>query len=206
MEPVNEQTGLPETAATALVAPTAGAGGAAVSSMPLEKVMDQFETPLLRYVAQVLGRQYDEAQDVVQDVFIRFHRHVEQEGAASIGNLRCWLYRVAYNLAMDYGRRRGRRQRLEEKVMNDPVLGEVVGVQSPPPGKALAQQEMRELALREVQALPEEQRQVLLLKMLEGLTLREIGDITGLKIGTVNYRLTQALETVAARLKGAGAL
>jgi len=60
-----------------------------------------------------------------------------------------------------------------------------------------------ENAMREVDRLPDEQRHVLLLKIIQGLTLREISEITGLKIGTVNYRLTQALATLASRLKGA---
>ncbi|OPZ30469.1 MAG: ECF RNA polymerase sigma factor SigE [Lentisphaerae bacterium ADurb.BinA184] len=202
METVHGQTGVNPAATPE--APAAGTGVATTADgAMIEQAMLEFETPLLRYVGQVLGRQYDEAQDVVQDVFIRLHRQLESQGRGSIDNLRCWLYRVAHNLAMDCGRRRGRQRRLEEKALSDPVVGETLGTQLPGPARDAMHREACENAMREVDRLPDEQRHVLLLKIIQGLTLREISEITGLKIGTVNYRLTQALATLASRLKGA---
>jgi RNA polymerase sigma factor (sigma-70 family) len=174
----------------------------------LAAVMRQYESALLRYVGQLLGSRYDEAQDVVQEVFIRLHRQVTGSGTRSIDNLRCWLYRVSHNLAMDVGRKRRRRHCLQEQIMSDPVINEtgVVTSAGPDAAEAAEHHETCALAVAELQSLPEEQKSVILLKVIHGLTLRETGEITGLKIGTVNYRLTQGLQTLAKRLKARGAI
>lgn len=173
----------------------------------LVEIIGQYETRLLRYVAHMMGGQCDEAQDIVQDVFIRLHKEIEKNGGTRIKNVRCWLYRVAHNMAMDMGRRRARRKRLQERVMNDPVINpenQETGVAAPD-GEA-ARHEARELAMGALQELPDEQRNVLLLKIIQGMTLREISAVTGLKMGTVNYRLTQGLGSLSKQLKAAGAI
>lgn len=92
--------------------------------------------------------------------------------------------------------------------MSDPVINEtgVVTSAGPDAAEAAEHHETCALAVAELQSLPEEQKSVILLKVIHGLTLRETGEITGLKIGTVNYRLTQGLQTLAKRLKARGAI
>jgi len=173
----------------------------------LTAVVGEYETRLLRYVAHTIGSTYDEAQDVVQDAFLRLHRQVTTRGEDSVDNMRCWLFRVAHNLAMDYGRRRGRAKKLQEQVMSDPVLNPVSQANTGGgPTASIARRESCDLAMHELQELPEEQKHVVLLKIIHGMTLQEVSDITGLKIGTVNYRLTQGLRTLSQRLKALEAI
>ena len=183
---------------------TSGPAGAEV--WDLARVMARFEAPLLRYVRQLIGAGGAEIEDVVQDTFLRFHREVSRHGTGRIVNLSSWLFRVAHNLAMDAGRRRRRRAALQASVMNDPVVNPVTAQAAAEPGAGLRREETLALAVRELQGLPEEQKTVLLLKILQGFTLQEISDITGMKIGTVNYRLTQGLRDLARRLQNAGAI
>lgn len=56
-------------------------------------------------------------------------------------------------------------------------------------------------ALAEMQKLPDKQRQVMLLKTIEGLTLSQISEITGLSTGNAAYHLKQGLQKLAQRLK-----
>jgi len=173
----------------------------------IEAIVRRYESQLLRYVAHTIGPEYEEEQDVVQEVFIRLNRQIQRKGLNSIKNLKCWLYRVAYNLAMDTGRRRRRLSRKRNELTEDPVYSpsqnsETTG--SPEENKG--RQEMHQLAMQELDQLPPEQRNVVLLKMIEDMTLREISDATDLKIGTVNYRLTQGLKNLAERLKAYGAM
>ncbi len=173
----------------------------------LDAVVVRYQSALLRYVGQAIGKGFDEAQDVVQEVFIRLHNHVQKQGIESIRNPRCWLYRVAHNLAMDLGRRRGRQKRIREQAMNDPAIettGTILDEQSTP--LLAVRHEACTLAMTRLEKLPEEQRHVLVLKILQGLTLREISEIMNLKIGTVNYRLTQGLRTLAGELKHEGVI
>ena len=172
----------------------------------LQTMIEDYQTPLLRYVGKLIGTGYDEAQDIVQEVFLRAYRKLESDGADSIDNLRSWLYRVAHNLAMDTGRRRGRRKKLKEKVMQDPVLTSSLTSDCESADCNLAKDEACKLAMQAVQDLPDEARNIVLLKIIQGMTLKEISSITGLKIGTVNYRLTQALSELSKRLKSAGAV
>ena len=164
-------------------------------------VVREYETPLLRYVARLIGSRYNEAQDVVQDVFLKLHKQVTTPGHREISNMRSWLYRVAHNLAMDYGRSRKRRKVLEEKALSDPSVMEKVRGAKVGDARDIEKQETGRAALKAVETLPDEQRNVVLLKIIQGFTLKEISGMTGLKMGTVNYRLTQGLRTLASQLE-----
>ena len=175
-------------------------------SFDLTAVVRQYETPLLRYVTQLIGADEDEAQDVVQDTFLRLHHQINKRGVDSVQRISNWLYRVAHNLAMDAGRRRKRHKKLLGKVMNDPVINPTEAAAVHDPAGDLGHREACGLAMRELKRLPDEQKNVMLLKLIQGFTLQEISNVTGLKIGTVNYRITQGLRTLSQRLKQAGAI
>ena len=172
----------------------------------LTAVVKEYETPLLRYVTQLIGVASDEAQDVVQDTFLRLHRQVAKRGARSVKHLSSWLFRVAHNLGMDAGRRRSRQKKALGKIMDDPVMNPAETPAALIPAGELGHREACRLAMSELQQLPDEQRNVMLLKIIQGFTLQEISDVTGLKMGTVNYRLSQGLRTLSQRLKDAGAI
>jgi RNA polymerase sigma-70 factor (ECF subfamily) len=184
-----------------------GAGRAtAEAALDFTALVGRFETPLLRYAEQILGRRGDEAQDVVQEVFLRYHRQVAERGATSVANPACWLFRVAHNVSLDVARKRegwerarGPATRAAEDRQAD--LGAAAEAAA-----ELVRREAQERALEELQRLPEAERQVLLLKVIQGLTLREIGEVLGMSIGNVDYHLNQGLRELARRLREAGVL
>jgi len=142
------------------------------------EVVDQFETPLLRYVMHLMGTaNAADPEDVVQEVFLRLHGQVEQHGSASIRNMKSWLYRVAHNRVMDLTRRKA---------------------------AELVRKEAGDRAMSELQHLPEEEKHVILLKVVHGMKLREISEITGLTTGNIDYRIKRGLKTLATRLKAGG--
>ncbi len=182
----------------------ATAGRVAEETTDFAAVVSRFETSLLRYVGQLLKPTPHEAEDVVQEVFLRLHRQVSRQGWASIKNMKTWIFKVAHNLALDTIRKRGRERRLKDEVTQD-------GLQTGPAEKEIADplgdmvhREACSIAMSELQTLPEEERQVILLRIVEGLNLREIGEITGLSIGNVDYRINKALRELTGRLKNAG--
>lgn len=177
----------------------------------LDDAIVQYQRPLLRYVMGILKRSPDLAQDVVQDTFLRYNQ-ARQDGMP-VRNVSSWLFRVAHNLAVDLYRRNHRTCLLDDATMHADTLHEspAIGARTLPPGAPmpgveLGRRETHDLALAELQRLPEELREVLLLKVLEGRTLAEVGEITGLKIGTVHYRLCQGLKELTRRLQAQGAL
>ena len=166
-------------------------------------IVGQYESPLLRYVGQLLGSNRDGAEEAVQEAFLRLHRQVSEHGRASIENLSAWLFRVAHNLAISTVRRRELERRLREESKDDPLAdgadGEPVNALD-----VLVRKEMCERALAELQMLPQKHKEVLLLKIIQGFSFREIGEITGLSVSHVSYRMNQGLRELSRRLKGAG--
>lgn len=72
-------------------------------------------------------------------------------------------------------------------------------------GEAI-RQEARHVALRELTQLEDEYRQVVLLKVIQGLSLRQVAEVVGVSLSTVNSRLNQGLSILAHRLRKAGVI
>ena len=174
------------------------------ASFDFVAIVDRYETPLLRYAGQLLGPDRDAAEEAVQEAFLRLHRQVRRHGIASIENLAGWLFRVAHNLAVTSLRKQKLDKNLREQAAAG-ALGDVAGGPEPMDAlDALVRKEMCDRALAELQTLPEQHRQVILLRIIQGFSFREIGKIMGLSVSHVSYRLNQALREMSRRLKNAG--
>ncbi len=169
-------------------------------ALDLEKIVDRFETPLLRYVGGILGPKSEEVQDVVQESFLRLHREFARGGPERIANVPGWLYHVAHNLAVNAGKRKEVERRAVDSLATEEVDEKKNALD------LLLRRTAGAKAMAELQELAAEQRQVVLLKVVHGLTLKEIAEITGTPIGTVDYRLHQGLRELARRLKSSGVI
>ncbi len=127
------------------------------------------------------GNEHD-AHDVVQDAFFYFFNKFP--GFELRSKLKTFLYPVVKHLALNRRGKAARNVALGEKLDNvpdRPVRDE--------------DRERREL-LERVQALPESQREVILLRFADGLSLREIADAMDVPLGTVKSRLHNALRAL----------
>jgi RNA polymerase sigma-70 factor (ECF subfamily) len=141
--------------------------------------------PALRRYARALTRDADIADDLVQDTLVRALR---SERLFLGGDVRSWLYTILTNLNKNRRRSLARRPQFVPLLDNNP---DASGTEA----------EGRDIA-RALATLVEEQRSVLLLVMLEGLSYREVADIQGVPIGTVMSRLARARAHVKAVLEG----
>jgi RNA polymerase sigma factor (sigma-70 family) len=141
--------------------------------------------PALRRYARALARDADIADDLVQDTLVRALR---SERLFLGGDVRSWLYTILTNLNKNRRRSLARRPQFIPLLDNNP---DASGTEA----------EGRDIA-RALSTLVEEQRSVLLLVMLEGLSYREVADIQGVPIGTVMSRLARARAHVKASLEG----
>jgi len=165
-------------------------------------VVSRYETALLRYVGQIQGSCcLADAEDIVQETFLRLHRQVAENGEASVRKMSSWLFRVAHNLAMDAIRKQGREGRKRERAAQAEGGADKVDALG-----GMMQREASERALAELHKLPDEQRHVILLRIIQGMTFREIGQVTGLTVGNVSYRINQGLQELARRLKASGVI
>ena len=138
-------------------------------------------------------RNQEDARDITQDAFVKAYNNLDSFRLES--SFYTWLYRIAMNLAIDVTRRRKRRPTAEfdEAIgakENDGQLSEVHQTQNP--GKAFERKQLYGRIMDAVEELPEDQRQVILLRELEGLSYKQISEILGVAEGTIMSRLFYA--------------
>lgn len=161
-----------------------------------------YQGALLRYVRTTLHE--EDAQDVVQEVFLKLHKTMRRGGLRDESRLGAWLFRVAHTCTADVLRRK----RIDGKaldVLGGEALQEGGTAESGGLDEAVRNEDCR-LALTLLNKLPPRERQVLLLKVEDGMTYREIGEVTNLALGTVAYLINQGLQRLARDLKAAGAI
>ena len=148
--------------------------------------------PRLRRFAAGLARNPTDADDLCQAAVERAinSRQHWQEGT----RLDSWMYRIMRNMWIDETRARSRRGR----TFVDEAAG--LGV-----GSAGAQEAATELTMvdRALQLLPDEQREAVLLVLVEGYKYAEAADIIGCPIGTLTSRLQRGREALMAKLGAA---
>ncbi len=160
-----------------------------------EAVVRHYETPLLRYAARVLNDP-DAAQDVVQDSFIRLLHRWKGEMVPD-GRMANWLYRVVHNCAVDHIRKISRRSLLHRRVAE-----EQEHIVPPDRGAAFSVSDEARRAAAALQTLDLRERQLVILKVYEEKSYKEIGAITGLSTGNVGYILHHAMRKLARALEG----
>lgn len=171
---------------------------------------EAFNLLVLKYQRKVgrlvrrLVNNSDEADDVVQDAFIKAYRALPQFRGDSA--FYTWLYRIAVNTAKNHLVSRGKRPiSLSELTSNDPEQESFepadVTVDSNTPEAELMSRQVAEAVNRSVAALPEELRTALCLREIDGLSYEEIAEAMNCPIGTVRSRIFRAREAVAAELR-----
>ena len=171
---------------------------------------EAFNLLVLKYqrkVSRLVGRLVrnpDEADDVVQDAFIKAYRALPQFRGDSA--FYTWLYRIAVNTAKNHLVSQGKRPvSLSELTSNDSDEESfelpVVTTDNNTPEAELMSRQVAEAVNRAVLALPEELRTALSLREIDGLSYEEIAEAMNCPIGTVRSRIFRAREAVAAELR-----
>ena len=153
--------------------------------------MDQLESfedgltrllPRLRRFAHALARNAADADDLMQATIERALRSRAQWEPGT--RLDSWLYRIMRNLWIDTVRSRARKEDLHAPVEEAERIGE-------DPRAAIEASIDLQKAMATMQRLPDEQREVVALILIEGFGYRECSEILGLPLGTVSSRLVR---------------
>lgn len=152
--------------------------------------MLDYESPLIAYATSLL-QDPDRARDAVQDTFIRLCR---QDIAKVEASLKSWLFTVCRNRALDMLRKDKRTQPLDD-VPWEKIAG--AGLQ---PDEYAQQQERFGQLMDLLGRLPDNQREVILLKFQQGLSYQEIQQITGLTTGNIGFLIHTGLHRLRAIL------
>ena len=134
-----------------------------------------------------------EAEDVVQDAFLRVLQR--QHELDAILDLRPWLVRIAWNLALD------RTRRARPNQMDDLFAASLVAADLPA-DQALAESGQIKQVLRAMERLPKQERQALLLSAMDELSTVEIGAVLGRSESSVRSLLFRARAHLRQRLEG----
>lgn len=169
----------------------------------ISELVQEYSGTLYRVAFSIL-RDSSDAEDVVQEVFIRVMRHSSK--LSELRETRVWLVRIAWNLAIDRKR--------QNKTMAYPVSLEEEAAELDrrtrtsirlassdlPADKALIAAEQNARLLRMMDSLPHKERAVLLLSALEELQIPEIAAILKLSESAVRSRLYRARQILRKRL------
>jgi len=164
-----------------------------------------FKVLVQRHQARVYATAYrvlgnsDEAEEVVQDTFIKVHQNLDKFKASA--SFSSWLFRIAHNVSMDVLRSKQRR-RESNLVAFDPQAAPEDDLRTnpggpvsqladyrPDPSQMLDIKEQSQVIQDCLNNLPEPQKLVLVMHDLEGLSYQDIADISHTNIGTVRSRL-----------------
>lgn len=148
-------------------------------------------------VLQVLHNPHD-AEEVVQEVFAQLWKKAAMYSEER-GKPITWLTTLARNRAIDRFRSRDRRQRLYDGYQQEPEIYK--GWQAPSPSGEVETGELAARVRSAVMQLSPDQRQVIQMACLEGLTQAEIAERTGAPLGTVKARIRRGLGKLRGMIK-----
>jgi RNA polymerase sigma-70 factor, ECF subfamily len=168
-----------------------------------EQVVRSYGGRLLAVARRIVGSEED-ARDVVQDAFMNAFKSLDRfEGNAKLST---WLHRIVVNAALM--RLRTRKRKPEQSIetmlpsfLDDGHHEERFQSWDEPVDKVMERAENRELVRKQIDALPEGYRTVLVLRDIEGLDTEETANVLGLSVNATKIRLhraRQALRTLLA--------
>lgn len=146
-------------------------------------IVEKYEQQIARTVIGMLGN-CQEAEDVGQEVFIRFYRSLAKfKGEASLGT---YLTRIAINLSLNSIKKQKRRNLFRS------TDSEIYKLDIPDNELSSEQKDIQELVQKAILQLPKEFRSIVVLRMIEGYSTKEVAEILSIPMGTVLSRLSRA--------------
>lgn len=146
-----------------------------------------------------------DAADIVQDGFVKVHRHIGKfQGSSSFYT---WLYRIIMNLAIDHVRRRKNAKGVEYDDNVGRETDEIAGdgtllprIMDANPSKTVMRRELLGKIQTALDQLPEYHRAVIMLREIEGLSYAEMSQVLDVPKGTIMSRLFHARKKMQAAL------
>jgi RNA polymerase sigma-70 factor, ECF subfamily len=160
----------------------------------LGQIYDRHRMPVFR-TALAIVRDQDAAEDILQEVFLRLHTYVHRVDTSL--PLSPWLYRITVNLSYTWISRRNR-----WRLSLDDFVDQLIGPARDNPEPEAERNDGIRVLQKAIDALPLNQRVVIVLYYVNDQSLQEIAQILEVPVGTVKSRLHYARENLRRHLEG----
>ncbi len=157
-----------------------------------EALVRKYQSRLYALAFRMVGNPED-AFDVSQDAILKVYKYIGSFHEKSAFST--WLYAITRNTALDFLRKRKKRFFSETKLCAY-TEADFVRVYGETPEDSLEKKEKRRLLVSLIRDLPKPQRDVVILRDIDGYSYKEITEILGVSLGTVKSRLFRARETL----------
>lgn len=155
-----------------------------------DELYNRYRAPLFNYICRTCGSR-DVGDDLFQEAWLRVMRSAHQYRSDQL--LKPWMFRIAHNLVVDYFRSRSRKR--EEPVENyDDLPGNNATPEHEIPDTQLDLQWKVDRLMALIEQLPEEQREVFVLRREFDESLERIAELTDTNVETVRSRLRYAVD------------
>lgn len=154
-------------------------------------LLSRYQSSIYSYINFIVHNK-DLAEDIFQETFVKVIMTIKQNRYTESGKFKAWIMRIAHNLIID----NYRQERIENTISNDEVEVDLFNNMKLC-DDSIEDHMVRQQALKDVRKLveflPENQREVLVMRYYQDLSFKEIADITGVSINTALGRMRYAL-------------
>ena len=163
-----------------------------------DELVARHTPPLMRYIGGMLGRDSAYVDDVYQETWIRVINNGDKWHG---GNFRAWQMTIAHNAVVDMLRRLKPALSLDAENESGETIGDKMVSGERAPDMVLAGSETADFIAAKVVELPEAQREVFMLRVVDGMSFREIAEMLSIPLNTALGRMHYAVMRLRAELE-----
>lgn len=156
----------------------------------LETLVYRYKDKLYTSIYMLVKDKYI-AEDIFQDAFLKMIRTMREGRYSEQGKFLPWAIRVAHNLCMDHFRKV--KQQVQVLLPDGKDISDLIGTSDYNASDGIETRQTNESVRQLIEALPEEQREVIVLRMYGDLSFKEIADMTAVSINTALGRMRYGL-------------
>ncbi|MBP3357167.1 MAG: sigma-70 family RNA polymerase sigma factor [Rikenellaceae bacterium] len=165
----------------------------------ISQLIDKHRKRVLDYI-RMLVKDADVADDIFQETFIKVIRFIDEKRYTDNGKFLSWVLRIAHNQVIDYFRQTKQQNKITESDAGYDILGTMKFSERTVEDNLVAGQ-IEDDVRRLVETLPDEQREVVMMRYYSGLSFKEIADLTNVSINTALGRMRYALINLRKKIK-----
>ncbi|MBS4210014.1 RNA polymerase sigma factor SigW [Bacillus sp. FJAT-50079] len=163
------------------------------------EIVEIYKDKIFHLSYRMLGNRH-EAEDIAQEAFVRAYVNIHSFNQKR--KFSTWLYRIATNLCIDRIRKKKPDYFLDAEVAGTDGLTmySQIAAEGKTPDSEVETLETQEMVQREILKLPDKYRAVIVLRYIDELSLKEIGEVLEIPLGTVKTRIHRGREALRKQL------